>query len=90
MAQDCNGGYGKRLFSVPVKTITPTAYEEGSAKVFLDRKTPPYACKHTYNEIFVDGKRLSLFDIQYKARLPFFKMLAVIGKRAMRKIKMRV
>ena len=88
MAQDCNGGYGKRLFSVPVKTITPTAYEEGLAKVFLDRKMPPYAYKHTYNEIFVDGKRLSVFDIQYKARLPLFKMLGAISTRAIRKIKM--
>ena len=68
VAQDCNGGYGKRLFKVPVLTITPTNYEEGPAEIFLDRKTAPHAYKHTYNEILVGGMKLSVFDIQHKVR----------------------
>ncbi len=86
MAQDCNGGYGKRLFKVPVLSITPTSYEEGAAELFLDRKTSPPAYKHTYNEMFVRGKKVSTFDIQHKSRLPFFKIVAALSKRLARRL----
>ena len=86
MAQDCHGGYGKRLFKVPVLAVTPDFYEEGAAELFLDRKTPPCAYKHTYNEMVVDGRRLSVFDIQRKARLPFFMMIATLSRRVLQKL----
>lgn len=51
IAQDCNGFYGKRLFKVPVKKISPTEYEEGVAKVLWDQTMYPYRKCHTYNEV---------------------------------------
>ena len=43
IAQDCNGAYGKRLFRVPVETLSPTAYREGRAEPFHT------GMRHTYN-----------------------------------------
>ena len=86
MAQDCNGGYGKRLFKVPVISVSPECYSEGQAELFLDRNTAPHEYKHTYNEIFTCGKRLSVFDIQHKDRLSAFKMILALSKRVLRKM----
>jgi hypothetical protein len=63
VAQDCNGFYGKRLFMVPVLEMTPTVYREGEAKLLWDKTMPPYSYCHTYNEIEVDGKKLSVIDV---------------------------
>lgn len=63
VAQDCNGFYGKRLFMVPVLVISPTEYQEDEAKLLWDKSMPPYGYCHTYNEIEVDSKRLSVIDV---------------------------
>lgn len=65
VAQDCNGFYGKRLFMVPVLELSPNAYREGDAKLLFDKTMPPYRFAHTYNEIMVDGKRLSVVDVHW-------------------------
>ena len=65
VAQDCNGFYGKRLFMVPVLEISPAAYREGEAHVLWDKSMPPYSYCHTYNEIDVEGKRLSVIDVHH-------------------------
>lgn len=65
VAQDCNGFYGKRLFMVPVLELSPNAYREGDAKLLFDKTMPPYRFAHTYNEIIVDGKRLSVIDVHW-------------------------
>lgn len=64
VAQDCNGAYGKRVYIVPVLKVSPTEYAEGDARVLLDQRTWPYKFKHTYNEIDVDGVKLSVFDVK--------------------------
>ena len=69
VAQDCNGCYGKRLFKVEVREITPSVYSEGDSILLLDKNTHPKLYKHTYNEIEVGGMTLAAFDGQYKARL---------------------
>ena len=64
VAQDCNSVlYGKRMFMVPIEEMSPTKYREGNAILLYDRRMPPYNYCHTYNEIYVDGKRLSVVDV---------------------------
>lgn len=65
VAQDCDGFYGKRLFMVPVLEISSTFYREGEAKLLYDNTMPPYRFAHTYNEIMVDSKRLSVVDVHW-------------------------
>ena len=65
VAQDCNGFYGKRLFLVPIHKISPTIYREGNAKLLFDKTMPPYHYAHTYNEIMVDGRKLSVVDVHW-------------------------
>ena len=48
---------------VPVLVISPTEYQEDEAKLLWDKSMPPYGYCHTYNEIEVDGKRLSVIDV---------------------------
>lgn len=64
IVQDCNGGYGKRVFKVPVVAITPNEYKEGDAMLMLDTNQHPQGRKHTYNEIRFDGHKLSVFDVR--------------------------
>ena len=90
MARDGHGCYGKRLFKVSVLAITPTRYEEGPAELFLDRQTSPHAYKHTYNEIIVNGAMVSVFDIQRRARLPFFQIVPALWRRMARKMRFTV
>ena len=65
IAQDCNGVYGKRLFMVQVLEISPTMYQEGDARLLWDRSKYPYNYCHTYNEVILDGHRLSVVDVQH-------------------------
>lgn len=63
VAQDCNGVYGKRLWSVAIDEITPVSYSEGEARVLVSKDAEPFGFKHTYNEITVDGHRISVVDV---------------------------
>ena len=66
VAQDCNSVlYGKRLFAVEVEEISPTVYKEGKATLIYDRHIPPYNYGHTYNEMMVNGKRISVVDVHH-------------------------
>ena len=66
VAQDCNGPlYGKRLFKVRVEKISPTEYKEGEATILHDRTMPPFGYCHTYNEMEVNGRRLSVVDVHH-------------------------
>ena len=75
VAQDCNGFYGKRLFLVPVLEISPTVYREGRARLLWDKSMPPYGYCHTYNEMEVDGRRLSVVDVHCDEMKPLRKMI---------------
>lgn len=66
VAQDCNSIlYGKRMFMVPIEEISPTDYREGGAVLLHHRHKPPYNYCHTYNEIHVDDKRISVVDVHH-------------------------
>lgn len=79
MAQDCNGSYGKRLFVVEVKAISPEVYEEGEAKVFYDRRKPPHKQVHTYNEMETEGGTMSVIDAHGFVRMPWDLMASFAG-----------
>lgn len=71
IAQDCDRGYGLRLYKIPVLEVTPEKYQEGDPIPFLDENAfPRHHFKHTYNEIMVDGQKLSVLDCQWKTPLP--------------------
>lgn len=88
VAQDCNGPlYGKRLFRVAVKRISPTDYEEGEATLLHDRSMPPYAHCHTYNEI--QGGGMCVVDVHHDVLehpVVFLRKLARAGRKVLRKI----
>lgn len=69
LAQDCNGGYGKRVFRVPVLALSRTDYREGAAELVL---APPrgFVGAHTYGEVDVNGARWRVFDLNFVYRLP--------------------
>ena len=79
VAQDCNGFYGKRLFMVTVLEISPTAYREGEAHMLWDKSMPPYSHCHTYNEIDVEGNRLSVIDVHCDEMKPVKKIVGDIA-----------
>lgn len=86
VAQDCNGIYGKRLFLVPVLELSPTAYREGDAVLLHDKIMPPYGYCHTYNEIEVAGKKLSVVDVHKDTIEWPHKIVGDIVKAAWRKL----
>ena len=64
IAQDCNGDYGKRLFKVPVKTLSPTEYAEGRASLLLDGNWPAGGLRHTYNDLETPNGKLEVIDFK--------------------------
>ena len=70
IAQDCNGDYGRRLFKVPVKTLSPTEYAEGDATPLLDGNWPAGGLRHTYNNLETPNGKLEVIDFKdYVPRL---------------------
>jgi hypothetical protein len=57
--------YGKRLFKVEVKKISPVEYSEGDVSLLYDKNRAPYNFCHTYNEIKVDdgGRQRTLYVV---------------------------
>lgn len=87
IAQDCNGGYGKRVFKIPVNEISPTEYSEGGAILLLDKSKSPLGRKHTYNEIRYDGHRLCVFDVRVDYRASLTQLVRDLFKALVRKLR---
>ena len=52
---------------------------------------PPYRFAHTYNEIIVDGKRLSVIDVHWDEMKPLKKIVGgviKVGRKLFRKLLM--
>ena len=87
VAQDCNSVlYGKRLFLVKIKEISPTVYREGDVTLLYDRHMPPYDYCHTYNEIMGNGSCLSVVDVHYDSLRWPHQIIAEIMKTMWKKI----
>ena len=77
VAQDCNGGYGKRLFKVKVDKITPSEYEEGDAVMInLPVSLSGRCCAHTFNTMGINGTSLACYDTKHSA-LKSFKEIVI-------------
>ena len=81
LAQDCNGAYGKRIFKVPFKKLSPTEYVEDKAQYYPLAET--WGVKghiHTYNRIELNGEKIECIDVHDYPRKPLFAYLgALIG-----------
>lgn len=78
VAQDCNGAYGKRVYRIPVRTISRTDYEEGPAELLLEGRRSQYRNgRHTYN-ILDDNCQLIAFDVQEWRRRPWYDALGIV------------
>lgn len=89
MAQDCDGGYGLRLYKVPVIEVTPEKYKEGKPILFMDEQQIIKSYKHTFNKISGYGEQLTVFDCHWHTRMPFIFMLNSIFERIVIKLKIR-
>ena len=70
IAQDGNGGYGKRLFMVPVLELSPDRYREGDARPFpLDSSWPRNGMWHTYNKLSTPEGLVEVID--FKDYVPY-------------------
>lgn len=68
IAQDCEGGYGRQLFRVPVLQLTPNRYEEGCPESLSESiRWPQPLPHHTYNRLEWDASKLEVVDRHYNA-----------------------
>lgn len=68
IAQDCEGGYGRRLFRVPVVRLTSEQYEEGLPELLSETiRWPQPLPHHTYNRLEWGNSRLEVVDRHYNA-----------------------
>ena len=66
IAQDCDGGYGKCLYRIPVLEISPSVYREGTAELLADAISwPQHMMHHTYNRIEDGGNVVEIIDCHY-------------------------
>lgn len=87
IAQDCDGGYGLRLYKIPIIRISPFDYEEGVPVLFIDERQEPKAFKHTYNKLpLKTGGCMAAIDVQCTRKLPLKNVMTVLLKKAKRKI----
>lgn len=68
IAQDCEGGYGRQLFRVPVLQLTPERYEEGHPELLSEsiRWQQPLL-HHTYNRLKWGDSKLEVVDRHYNS-----------------------
>ena len=87
VAQDCNGFYGKRLFGVEVKEISPLVYYEGEFSLLADQTMHPRGFKHTYNELEYGGHKLKVIDRHCDVLRPIGEILGRLYSTICRKLK---
>ncbi|MEG1552629.1 MAG: hypothetical protein RR417_03660 [Kiritimatiellia bacterium] len=76
VAQDCDGGYGKRVFKVMIEELSPTVYREGGAFVLLDKRNPPHQVgKHTFNRFEMNGVTYVAYDSKRRVLNPWKEIL---------------
>lgn len=66
VVQDCDGGYGRRLFCIPISELTPDSYCEGEAKLLTDViGWNQNGLHHTYNRLVVGDCMFEVVDRHY-------------------------
>lgn len=63
IAQDCDGGYGKLLYRIPIAKLSPELYEEGNPEKLADAISwQQNGLHHTYNAIFYSYHKIEVVD----------------------------
>ena len=80
IAQDCDGGYGKRLYRVPVLDVSQDSYSEGAPDLLSDAISwPQPGMHHTYNRIRIGETLFEVVDRHYNTlRKPIPFLAAVV------------
>ena len=66
IAQDCDGGYGRRLHRVPIEEISNDSYSEGTPVLLEDAILWPQSqMHHTYNRIKIGEVLFEVVDRHY-------------------------
>lgn len=80
IAQDCDGGYGKRLHRIPIEKISPSSYCEGSPELLSDAISwPQPKMHHTYNCIMSDEIMVEVVDRHYNTIRKSLSFLVAAG-----------
>ena len=66
IVQDCNGGYGRRLFCIPIVKLTPDSYGEGDPNLLADEiGWRQNGLHHTYDRIWSNQHLIEVVDRHY-------------------------
>jgi len=66
IAQDCEEGYGRRLYRVPIVQLTPERYEEGEPELLSEAIVWPQPLPHhTYNRLTWNDSEFEVVDRHY-------------------------
>ena len=66
IAQDCDAGYGKRLYRIPIDRLSAEEYAEGTPEPLADAVSWPQPClHHTYNMLSGPGRKTEVVDRHY-------------------------
>ena len=79
IAQDCDGGYGKRLYRIPILDASKDSYSEGAPDLLSDAISwPQPGMHHTYNRIRMGETLFEVVDRHYNTiRKPIPFLVAV-------------
>ena len=86
VAQDCEGGYGIRLYKIPIRKISSTEYEEGEPELLLDEFAIIRSRKHTYNTLVADGVQIEVFDCHWFTQCPFLIIVQNLFRKIVRRL----
>lgn len=79
VAQDCDGGYGLRLFCVPVLRLGRDDYAEGRPETLAEKVGwPQPLAHHTYNRLVTEAGVLEVVDRHYNTGKPPLAFLASV------------
>ena len=71
IVQDCDGGYGRRLFCIPIVELTPDSYVEGEPKLLADViGWEQNGLHHTYNRLETGDGLLEVVDRHFNTLKP--------------------
>jgi hypothetical protein len=63
IAQDCDAGYGKRLYCIPIDRLSADEYAEGTPELLANIVSwPQPGLHHTYNVLSVAGRKIEVVD----------------------------
>ena len=80
IAQDCDAGYGKRLYRIPIDRISAVEYAEGEPELLSDAVSWHQSeLHHTYNMLLGTGRKVEVVDRHFNTlKGPFCFLVSAI------------